>query len=130
MAGTSGPGRTADSPAIHLRLSQAAAEVDAAKTVMDADVHEILRKGAEGEPFTMLERARFRRDKAFITQLCLKAVNGIFDISGGHAIHDSVPLQRFHRDAQAVAHRDGLVMELGGQDYGRVIFGLPPQGPV
>ena len=130
LAGTSGPGRTADSPAIHLRLAQATAEVDAAKTVMDTDIAEILRKGAEGEPFTMLERARFRRDKAFITQLCLKAVNGLFDISGGHALHDSVPLQRFHRDAQAVAHRDGLVMELGGQDYGRVAFGLPPQGPL
>ena len=130
VAGTSGPGRTADSPAIHLRLSQASAEVDAAKGVMDCDVAEILRKGAEGEPFTLLERARFRRDKAFITQLCLKAVNGLFDVSGGHALHDSVPLQRFHRDAQAVAHRDGLVMELGGQDYGRVAFGLSPEGPI
>ena len=130
VAGTSGPGRTADSPAIHLRLAQATAEVDAAKGVMDADLREILRKGAEAEPFTLLERARFRRDKAFITQLCLKAVNGLFDVSGGHALHDSVPLQRFHRDAQAVAHRDGLVMELGGQDYGRVALGLSPLGPV
>ena len=128
--GTSGPGRTADSPAVHIRLAQATAEVDAAKGVMDADVREILRKGAEGEPFSMLERARFRRDKAFITQLCLKAVNGLFDLSGGHALHESVPLQRFHRDAQAVAHRDGLVMELGGLDYGRVLFGLPPNGAI
>ena len=130
IVGTSGPGRTADSPAIHLRLAQATAEVDAAKAVMNADVREILRKGAGGEPFAPLERARFRRDKAFITQLCLKAVNGLFDISGGHALHDSVPLQRFHRDAQAVAHRDGLVMELGGQDFGRVALGLSPQGHI
>ena len=130
LDGTTGPGRTSDSPAIHLRLSQATAEVDAARTVMQTDLREILRKGVEGEAFAPLERARFRRDKAFITQLCLKAVNGLFDVSGGHALHDSEPLQRFHRDAQAVAHRDGLVMELGGQDYGRVAFGLPPQGPI
>ena len=130
LIGTSGPGRTADSPAIHSRLSQASAEVDAALSMMRGDLREILRKGEEGSPFSPLERARFRRDKAFITQLCLQAVNRLFDLSGGHALHDSVPLQRFHRDAQAVAHRDGLIMELGGQNYGRVLLGLPPDGPI
>ncbi len=130
LAGTSGPGRTADSPAIHLRLSQATAEADAARALMDRDIHEIMRKGQEGEPFTVLERARFRRDKAFITQLCLQAVNRLFDLSGGHALFDSESLQRFHRDAQAVAHRDGLIMDLGGLQYGRVALGLPPDGAI
>ena len=130
LAGTSGPGRTSDSPAIHLRLSQASAEVDAARLMMDRDIDEILRKGREGEAFTPLERAKFRRDKAFITQLCLQAVNRLFDLSGGHALFDSVSLQRFHRDAHAVAHRDGLIMDLGGQQYGRVALGLEPDGPI
>ncbi len=130
LAGTSGPGRTADSPAIHLRLSQASAEVDGARALLDQDINEILRKGRAGERFTPLERARFRRDKAFITQLCLGAVNRLFDLSGGHALFDSVALQRFHRDAQAVAHRDGLIMDLGGQQYGRVALGLDPDGPI
>ena len=130
LAGTSGPGRTADSAAVHLRLSQAAAEVDAARAMMERDISEILRKGGEGEPFTLLERARVRRDKAYTTQLCLQAVNRIFDVSGGHALFDSVPLQRFHRDAHAVAHRDALIMDLGGQNYGRVLLGLPPDTPI
>ena len=128
--GTSGPGRTADSAAIHLRLSQACAEVDAAQALMEQDVSETLRKGREGEPFSTLERAKFRRDKAFCTQLGLQAVNRLFDLSGGHALFDSEPMQRFHRDAQAVAHRDGLIMDLGGQQYGRVLLGLPPDGPI
>ena len=130
VAGTSGPGRTADSPAIHTRLSEASAGIDAAHGMMTADIAEILRKGESGEPFSLLERARFRRDKAFVTRLCLDAVNSLFDLSGGHGLFDSVPLQRFHRDAHAVAHRDGLIMELGGQDYGRVLMGLPPSGPL
>ena len=130
LTGTSGPGRTADAAAIHMRLSQATAEADGARALMDWGIGEILRKGRDGEPFTTLERARFRRDKAFITQLCLQAVNRLFDLSGGHALFDSEPLQRFHRDAQAVAHRDGLIMELGGQNYGRVLLGLPPDGPI
>ena len=39
-------------------------------------------------------------------------------------------LQRFHRDAHAVAHRDGLIMDLGGQQYGRVALGLEPDGRI
>ncbi len=130
LAGTSGPGRTADSATIHLRLSQACAEVDAAEVLMEQDVSETLRKGRDGEPFSVLERARFRRDKAFCTQLGLQAVNRLFDLSGGHALFDSEPMQRFHRDAQAVAHRDGLIMDLGGQQYGRVLLGLEPDGAI
>ena len=130
LEGTSGPGRTADSAAIHLRLSQACAEVDAAESLMELDVAATLRKGREGEPFSVLERAKFRRDKAFCTQLGLQAANRLFDLSGGHALFDSEPLQRFHRDAQAVAHRDGLIMDLGGQQFGRVMLGLEPDGPI
>ena len=87
-------------------------------------------KAGEGETFSSLDRARYRRDKAFITQLCLRSINRLFDLSGGHALFDSVALQRYHRDAQAVAHRDGLVMELGGQQYGRVALGLEPDGRI
>ncbi len=40
-------------------------------------------------------------------------VNRLFDLSGGRGLFDSAPLQRFHRDTQAVAHRDVLTMDLG-----------------
>ena len=130
LIGTSGPGRTADSPAIHLRLSEATAEVDAARVFLRHDIREIRTKAEAGELFTPLERARYQRDKAFISQLCLRSINRLFDLSGGHALFDSVALQRFHRDAQAVVHRDGLIMELGGQQYGRVALGLEPEGGV
>jgi 3-hydroxy-9,10-secoandrosta-1,3,5(10)-triene-9,17-dione monooxygenase len=129
-AGTAGAAKSADSTAVHIRVSQAAAEIDAGKALMDRDVREVLDRGETGGEFTTLERARYRRDKAYVTRLCLQAVNRIFDISGGHGLFESDPLQRFHRDAQAVAHRDGLIMELGGQNYGRVLLGLPPDGPI
>ncbi len=130
LSGTSGPGRTADSAAIHIRLAQASAEVDAAQALMDRDVREILDRGESGGSFSTLERATYRRDKAFVTQLCLQAVNRLFDLSGGHALFDSEPLQRFHRDAQAAAHRDTLIMDIGGQQYGRVALGLDPNGAI
>ena len=123
LAGTSGPGRTADSWAVQLRLSQASAGADAAQALMRQDVREIFRKAEGGESFTQLERARYWRDKAFATHLCLQAVNRLFNLSGAHALFDCVPLQRFHRDAHAVAHRDILNMDIGGRQYGRIALG-------
>lgn len=100
--------------------------MDAARIFLHRDICEIFQKAKQDGEFTVLDRVRYRRDKAFITQLCLRSVNRLFDLSGGHALFDSVSLQRFHRDAQVVEHRDGLIMELGGQQYGRVALGLEP----
>ena len=130
LTGTSGPGRTAESGGVQLRLSQASAEVDAGRALMRADIREVFQKAEAGETFSVLERARYRRDKAFTAQLCLSSVNRLFDISGGHALFDSVSLQRYHRDVQAMSHRDGLVMELGGLQYGRVTLGLEPDARI
>ena len=123
LTGTSGPGRTADSWAVQLRLSQASAEADSAEALMRQDIREIFTKAENGESFTQFERARYRRDKAFATHLCLQAVNRLFDISGAHALFDCVPLQRFHRDAHAAARRDILNMDLAGREYGRIVLG-------
>ena len=130
LVGTSGPGRSAESGGVQLRLSQASAEVDAGRALMRADIQEVFHKAEGGETFSVLERARYRRDKAFVAQLCLSSVNRLFDLSGGHALFDTVTLQRFHRDAQAMAHRDGLIMELGGLQFGRVSLGLEPDGRI
>ena len=124
LIGTSGPGKTAESQAIQIRLSEATAEVDAGRVFMRHDIREMFKKANAGETFTPLERARYRRDKAFIAQLCLRSVNRLFDLSGGHALFDTEALQRFHRDAHAVAHRDALIMDMGGQAYGKVALGL------
>jgi 3-hydroxy-9,10-secoandrosta-1,3,5(10)-triene-9,17-dione monooxygenase len=130
LTGTSGPGRTADSDGVQLRLSQASAELDAARALMRSDVRETLEKARNGEGFSTLERSRFRRDKAFIAQLCLNSVNRLFEFSGGHAIFDSGSAQRFHRDIQAAVRRDGFIMEIGGLQYGRVALGLDPDGRI
>ena len=130
LTGTSGPGRTAELSGVQMRLSQASAEVDAARALMRADLLETFKTAQNGEPFTTLERARIRRDKAFIAQLCLSSVNRLFELSGGHAIFNSESLQRHHRDIQAAVRRDGFIMEIGGLQYGRVALGLEPDGRI
>ena len=130
LTGTTGPGRTAENDSVQVRLSQASAEVDAARALMRGDIQEMFLKAYEGEEFSLLERARYRRDKAFVAQQCMNAVNRLFELSGGHAIFESGRMQRFHRDIQAAVRRDGFIMELGGLQYGRAVLGLEPNGRI
>lgn len=119
LRGTAGPGRTADSIPIQLRLAEATAEVDAARTLHRHNICDMLDKAMRGERFTDLDRARYQRDKAFAAKLCVQAVNRLFEASGAHALFDSEPLQRFHRDAHAASHQAALSWDAAAERFGR-----------
>ena len=120
----SGPGRAADSVALQLRLAEAAAEVDAARALHRQDIREILDRAARGAGFTELDRIRYRRDKAFIARLCVRAVDRLFEGSGARAVLDTEPIQRFHRDAHGASHHAALSWDLVAEQFGRQAMGL------
>jgi 3-hydroxy-9,10-secoandrosta-1,3,5(10)-triene-9,17-dione monooxygenase len=124
LRGTTGPGRTAESVPLQLRLAEAAAEVDAARTLHGHAVREMIDRAAAGDTFTEPDRARYRRDKAFVTRLCVQAVNRLFEAGGARAIVDGEPLQRFHRDAHAASHHAALSWDVAAEAFGRQALGL------
>jgi alkylation response protein AidB-like acyl-CoA dehydrogenase len=128
LRGTSGPGRTADSVLVQVRLAEASVEVDAARELHRQSIRDILEKAERREEFTPLERARYRRNKNFAARLCVQAVNRLFEASGGRAILESEVMQRFHRDANAASHHQGLSWDAAAEEFGRQALGLPP-GP-
>jgi alkylation response protein AidB-like acyl-CoA dehydrogenase len=132
VAGISGPGRTADSVPLQLRVAEASAEVDAARALHRHDVHEMLEKAARGDAFTELDRARYRRDKAFVAKLCVAAVNRLFEASGARAVMESASIQRFHRDIHAASHHAALTWDAFAEQYGKALLGgglrPPPDG--
>ena len=129
LRGTSGPGRTADTVPLQVRLAEATVEVDAARALVKKDVDEMLTKAAGGESFSSIEKTRYRLDKAFIGRLCVSAVNRLFEGSGGHAIYDSNVMQRMHRDIHSGSHHAGLNWDMTAEDFGRQALGLEPLPP-
>jgi alkylation response protein AidB-like acyl-CoA dehydrogenase len=125
--GGSTPGRRADSPGMQLRVAESSAEVDAARLVLRHDAAEVVKRGAIGEPFTDREATTIRRDICFVAMLAVRAVNRLFDASGGHALYDWDPMQRFHRDVHAGSHQTALFWDPAAMAYGRHVFGLPPE---
>ena len=118
-----GPGRSADSVPIQLRLAEASAEVDAARTLRRAAIREMLERAGHGGGFTPVDRPRYLRDKAFVVRLCVQAVNRLFEASGAHAIMDSEPIQRLHRDVHAASHHAGLSWDIAAEQFGRLALG-------
>ena len=109
--------------AAQLRLAEASAEVDTARTLHAHAVREMIDRAAAGDVFTEADRVRYRRDKAFVARLCVQAVNRLFEAGGARAIMESEALQRFHRDAHAASHHAALAWDVAAEAYGRLSMG-------
>jgi alkylation response protein AidB-like acyl-CoA dehydrogenase len=105
------------------RLAQAGAEIDAAHALLLQNVRRYCFTPA-GQ-FTDLDRATCRRDTAYSAQLCRRAVNGLFESSGGSSLFESSDIQRLWRDTNAAAAHHGLSWDIRATEFGRVMMGLP-----
>ncbi len=129
IKGKTGPGRTADSVAIQLRIAESSAEIDAARLLVKTTARELIERAAQGELPAAMEQATARRTYGYVAKLCLQAVNRLFEAGGGHALYDTQALQRFHRDVHAGSHQVALYWDAIGEAYGRTALGLPPLNP-
>ena len=118
--------RAAEDPFIHFRLAEAAAEVDGARDRMLANFATMMRLVSSGSEIPLPQRARYRWDAAKATDWSVKAVDRLFEASGGHALLQSEPIQRFYRDAQAACHRETMLLDFAGQAFGRLALAAEP----
>ena len=125
---TTGEKMAGDAP-VHIRLSEAQAEIHSARLIMADDGLKIVARAKKGESPELKERARIRRNQAYVAKLSVRAVDRLFEASGGHALFDDNPMQRFHRDVHAGSHHFGLAWETTAEEYGRMRLGLEPKNP-
>jgi 3-hydroxy-9,10-secoandrosta-1,3,5(10)-triene-9,17-dione monooxygenase len=112
---------------VQIRLAESAAEIDAARTIMQQDGREVFARARRDELPTLDDRARYRRNQGYVVKLSVQAVERLFQASGGHTIFDSSPVQRFHRDAHAASHHIAISWDILAEQYGRVRLGLEPK---
>jgi 3-hydroxy-9,10-secoandrosta-1,3,5(10)-triene-9,17-dione monooxygenase len=92
-----------DFQTVQLRISAAAANIDAAALVMRNDVLDIARiYEAGGSPDTET-RLRYKRNSAMASKLCIDAVDSLYEMAGANGIYDSSLLQRQFRDMHGAA---------------------------
>jgi len=111
--------------AVQLRLSQAAAEIDAAWAMVRQDCRDAQATVERGESLSVEQRLRIRRNHGFVTQLLVAAVDRLFTATGGRGIYLDHDMQRVFRDVHAAAVHIGLSWEITGTMWGQHKFGLP-----
>jgi 3-hydroxy-9,10-secoandrosta-1,3,5(10)-triene-9,17-dione monooxygenase len=117
----------AEDPFIQFRLAEAAAEVDAVHDRLLRNCAEMMRMTRAGQEIPLTSRARYRWDAAKAVDWSVRAVDRLFEASGGRIVFLNNPLQRAWRDVHAMRAHVGNNPERAAAVFGRSEFGLPPQ---
>ncbi|MBG0565048.1 3-hydroxy-9,10-secoandrosta-1,3,5(10)-triene-9,17-dione monooxygenase oxygenase subunit [Actinoplanes aureus] len=117
--------KAAEDPHSQVRVAEAAGDIDSAWLALQANMRELMDLVTAGTKLPMPLRLRVRRDQVRGTELSIRAVDRLFENSGGRALAVGTPIQRFWRDAHA-----GRVHAINDPEralsmFGRGEFGLP-----
>lgn len=119
-------GETAkEDPFAMVRVAEAGSEIDAAWLQLTSNINEeyALVKAGEKIPFNL--RLKVRRDQVRGTERAIFAVDRMFENSGGRALAEGTPIQRFWRDAHAGRVHAANDPERAYKMFGTGEFGLP-----
>ncbi|MEV0895589.1 3-hydroxy-9,10-secoandrosta-1,3,5(10)-triene-9,17-dione monooxygenase oxygenase subunit [Actinoplanes sp. NPDC049802] len=117
--------KAAEDPHSQVRVAEAAGDIDSAWFALQANMRELMDLATAGAKLPMPLRLRVRRDQVRGTELAIRAVDRLFENSGGRALAVGTPIQRFWRDAHS-----GRVHAINDPEralsmFGRGEFGMP-----
>ncbi|MDE0780613.1 MAG: acyl-CoA dehydrogenase family protein [Alphaproteobacteria bacterium] len=116
--------RIADLQNVQIKVAEAGAAIDAARMMMLADCDLSMEIARRGEAPDLETKAKFRRNGAYTANLCVEAVNKLYQASGGGGIYTCNPLARAFRDIHAARAHIAFNMDVAGTTFGRIAFGL------
>jgi 3-hydroxy-9,10-secoandrosta-1,3,5(10)-triene-9,17-dione monooxygenase len=112
-----------DFQTVQLRVSAAAAKIDAAALVFRTDVLDIASIFEKGGSPDVETRLRYKRNSAFAAKLCIEAADSLYEMMGAHGIYDDSPLQRQFRDMRAAAGHFSFSTDAQLPPWGLVALG-------
>jgi resorcinol 4-hydroxylase (FADH2) len=113
---------------VQSRVAEASALADAARLLITRDTAEVERMAMLGQPLSVDQRIRNRRDHAFAARLARDAVEAVFAAVGGSGLALDQPIQRFWRDSNAIARHITLNWDAVSSMVGQHLLGLTPKG--
>jgi 3-hydroxy-9,10-secoandrosta-1,3,5(10)-triene-9,17-dione monooxygenase len=110
--------KAAEDPFAQVRIAEAAGLIDAAWLALERDMTELMAHARAAQKIPLPLRWRTRRDQVTGTGQAIRAVDLLFENSGGRALKLGTPIQRFWRDAHA-----GRVHAINDPERALTIFG-------
>jgi 3-hydroxy-9,10-secoandrosta-1,3,5(10)-triene-9,17-dione monooxygenase len=115
--------RMRDFQTVQLRISAAAARIDAASALLRNDLLQVHALYEAGGTLDMEARLRCKRNAALASRLCVEAIDSLHEMAGAHGIYDHYPLQRMFRDAHAAAGHFSFSLDAQLPPWGLVTLG-------
>jgi alkylation response protein AidB-like acyl-CoA dehydrogenase len=115
--------KLAEQSTVQTRVAEAAAEIEAARALLQADRARINDRGRLRLLPDDETRVRYRLNVGYAAKLCVQAIERLLPIVGGRGLELADPFQRAWRDAHAVAQHIALVWDLQALNYGAVRLG-------
>lgn len=109
-------------PGVQMSVGQAAAEIEAAERMYLAAIRETMEALRVDGNVSAHMHFQGKRNACYAAQLCLNAVQRLFNIAGGNALREGSVLQRQFRDCFAAAAHHSLVWESAAIDYGKHVL--------
>jgi 3-hydroxy-9,10-secoandrosta-1,3,5(10)-triene-9,17-dione monooxygenase len=114
----------AHSVSLHVRIGEAAAEVDTALELARAQQRQLLDLGRAGAALTPEQRAAFRLHQVYCVELARRSATRLFEISGTAANWSSAQIVRRFCDIHAGSKHFSHRWDEYTESYGRVRVGL------
>jgi 3-hydroxy-9,10-secoandrosta-1,3,5(10)-triene-9,17-dione monooxygenase len=93
--------KTANDPYATVRIARAANEIDSAWVLQMHNLRELIKCVERGEKIPLQLRLKVRRDQVIASERAIRAIDMMFEASGGRALAEGTYLQRQWRDAHA-----------------------------
>jgi 3-hydroxy-9,10-secoandrosta-1,3,5(10)-triene-9,17-dione monooxygenase len=116
--------------AVQIKVAEAAALIDAAALIMRHHCRQATEIAERGETPSLDDKLRWRRDAAWTVRACRDAVDLVMGLSGAGGLYNSGEMQRYFRDAHAIAAHIMYAFDVQGTMFGQHALGIPGPPPV
>lgn len=110
---------------VQTRLAESAAEVRAAQDIFNRIMDLLDGAGQAGRPLSKDEWVKMRADGAFMSKLCVSAVERLIKQMGASGLTADNPVQRFHANLTGMAAHISQNWDLNAAPFGAWALGLP-----
>ncbi|HZE46486.1 MAG TPA: acyl-CoA dehydrogenase family protein [Xanthobacteraceae bacterium] len=121
--------RLAEQQTIQARIAEAAAELEAARALLQVDRARINDMGRSLQLPDTATRLQYRLNVGYAAKLCVQAVERLMPVVGGRGLELHHAFQRAWRDVHAVAQHIALVWDVQALNYAAARLGLAAGDP-
>jgi len=128
-AGTYTGAKVADFQAVQVKLAEARCLIDSATALMRGSAEGFDAIAQKNEIPDLATKLHWRAQNAYAVRQARQAVETLWSCYGANAIYTRDPLQRFHRDLQAINQHFSFNFDIAGAAYGSVALGAKYTNP-